>query len=48
MAKKLTRRSFVQNTTAVAAGYWVAGGVQSAESKSANEKGQFACMPGKL
>ena len=44
MAKKLTRRSFVQNTTAVAAGYWVAGGVQPAESKSANEKVQFACI----
>ena len=44
MATRITRRSFVQKSSAVAAGYWVAGGVQAAESKSANEKVQFACI----
>ena len=44
MAKKIDRRSFVQQTSAVAAGYWVAGGVSAEESRSANEKVQFACI----
>ncbi|MDG2206467.1 MAG: Gfo/Idh/MocA family oxidoreductase, partial [Pirellulales bacterium] len=44
MARKINRRSFVQKTSVAAAGYWVAGGVSAAESKSANEKVQFACI----
>jgi len=39
-----TRRGFVQGTAAIGLGYWVAGGVQAAESKSPNEKVAFGCI----
>lgn len=38
------RRSFLQSTAAAGIGYWLAGGVQAAESKSPNEKIQIACF----
>lgn len=44
MPKKLTRRSFVQASAVTTAGFWAAGGVQAAESKSAIETVQFACI----
>ena len=44
MSRKTDRRKFLQATAAASVGYWVAGGVQAKESKSANEKIQFACI----
>ena len=44
MTKRISRRRFVQTTTAATAGYWVAAGVGAEESKSANERVQFACV----
>jgi predicted dehydrogenase len=38
------RRDFLKGTTLAGAGFWVAGGVSLAESKSANEKLNFACI----
>jgi predicted dehydrogenase len=38
------RRQFLQATAAAGFGYWVAGGLQAAESKSPNEKIQLACF----
>ena len=38
MAYRSNRRKFLQTTTALGVGYWVAGGVQAQESKSPNEK----------
>ncbi len=39
-----SRRSFLQASAAVGVGYWAAGGVSLAQSKSPNEKIQFACI----
>jgi len=44
MSYKTDRRKFLQTTAAVGVGYWVAGGVQAQESKSPNERIQFACI----
>ena len=44
MSQRISRRRFVQTTAVASAGYWVAGGVQAEESKSANERIQFACI----
>src|SRR5688500_19368058 len=44
MSRKITRRRLMQTTAAVGAGYWVLGGVAPRESRSANEKVQFACV----
>ena len=38
------RRRFLQTTTAVSAGYWVAGGIAPKESRSALEEIRFACI----
>jgi len=38
------RRRFIQSTSAVTAGYWVAGGVAPKESRSAIEEIRFACI----
>lgn len=44
MSLKTNRRTFMQATAAASVGYWVAGGVRAEESKSPNEKIQFACI----
>ena len=44
MAYKTTRRQSLQTTAVTGVGYWVAGGVQARESKSPNERIQFACV----
>ncbi|MCE9546831.1 MAG: Gfo/Idh/MocA family oxidoreductase [Planctomycetia bacterium] len=44
MTGRATRRRFLQTTAVATAGYWVAAGVQAKESKSPNEKIQFACI----
>ena len=44
MAIKPDRRKFLQSSAAAGVGYWVAGGVASAQSKSPNEQIQFACI----
>jgi len=44
MAYKATRRRFLQTTALTGVGYWVAAGVQARESKSPNERIQFACV----
>ncbi|MEQ8789716.1 MAG: Gfo/Idh/MocA family oxidoreductase [Pirellulaceae bacterium] len=44
MARGTTRRRFMQTTAAAGVGYWVAGGVQAQESKSAIEEIRFACI----
>jgi len=41
--KKVSRREFVQTTAAAGVGFWVAGSAL-ADSKSANERVQFACI----
>jgi predicted dehydrogenase len=38
------RREFLKETTLAGAGFWVAGGLALADSKSANEKLNFACI----
>ncbi len=38
MSQKASRRQFLQTSAAVGIGYWVAGGAQAQEGKSANEK----------
>lgn len=44
MKKRSDRREFLKDTTLAGVGFWVAGGVALAESKSANEKLSFACI----
>jgi predicted dehydrogenase len=44
MPNQSNRRQFLQTTAAAGIGYWVAGGVQAKESKSANEKVRIACI----
>jgi predicted dehydrogenase len=44
MARKVSRRGFVKTTAAVGVGYWALGGIAPRESRSANEKIQFACV----
>jgi predicted dehydrogenase len=38
------RRTFLQTTAAVGAGYWITGSMEAAESKSPNEKVQLGCI----
>ncbi len=38
------RRTFIKTSTAASVGYWAAGGVALAQSNSANEQIQFACI----
>lgn len=44
MPNKTTRRQFLEVSAATGIGFWVAGGVQAKESKSPNEKIQFAAI----
>lgn len=44
MARRTNRRSFLQQSAALGAGLWVAGGVQARQSVSANERIRFACI----
>ena len=44
MSQRVTRRTFVQASTAATAGFWIAGGLQADDSKSANEQINFACI----
>ena len=44
MKLQASRRRFLQTSAAIGVGYWVAGGVQAQESKSPNEKIQFAAI----
>jgi predicted dehydrogenase len=44
MSRGTTRRRFLQTTALAGVGYWVAGGVQAQESKSAIEEIRFACI----
>ena len=42
--RQTNRRKFLQASTAAGVGFWVAGGVQAEESKSALETINFACI----
>ena len=44
MSLVTNRRSFMQASAAAGFGYWVAGGLQAAESTSPNEQIQVACV----
>jgi predicted dehydrogenase len=44
MPNHQNRRDFLQSTAAAGAGFWVLGGVASAQSKSPNEKLQIGCV----
>lgn len=44
MPRKTNRRHFMQSTAALGAGLWVAGGIAPRESRSANEKINFASV----
>ncbi|MEX2175528.1 MAG: Gfo/Idh/MocA family oxidoreductase [Pirellulaceae bacterium] len=44
MTRKPSRRRFMQSTAALGVGYWALGGIAPRESRSANEKIQFASV----
>ena len=44
MSLATNRRRFLQSTAAAGFGYWVAGGVEAAESNSPNEQIQVGCI----
>lgn len=44
MSSKSTRRKFLKTSLVTTTGFWVAGGVSTAISKSPNERLQFACF----
>src|SRR5215212_964519 len=44
MSMVSNRRTFLQTTAVTGLGYWVAGGVEAAVSKSPNEKIQLGCI----
>lgn len=44
MSRRNTRRDFIKTTTLASVGYWAAGGVSLAQSNSANEQINFACI----
>ena len=44
MQRRTNRREFLKQTSLAGAGFWVAGGIALAESKSANEKLNIACI----
>lgn len=44
MSRRSSRRQFLQQTTMAGVGFWVAGGISLADSKSANEKVNIACI----
>src|SRR5438445_4456613 len=43
MSRKASRRRFIKTSACLGAGYWALGGIAPRESRSANEKIQFAC-----
>ena len=44
MSLVTNRRKFLQTTAVAGLGYWVAGGLEAAESRSPNEKIQLGCV----
>lgn len=44
MARRNSRRQFLQTTAATGVGFWVAGGLSAAEEKSPNERIRIACV----
>ena len=44
MSQHTNRRQFLKSSAAAGVGFWVAGGVQAAPSKSPNEQIQVACF----
>src|SRR5205823_3612191 len=44
MSRRSSRRRFLKTAAGLGAGYWALGGVAPRESRSANEKVQFACV----
>jgi predicted dehydrogenase len=44
MKQRSNRRDFLKQTSLAGVGFWVAGGLQAADSKSANDKLNFACI----
>src|SRR4051812_13845292 len=44
MSRVTDRRTFIQTTAAAGLGFWVAGGVEAAASRSPNEKIQVGCI----
>jgi predicted dehydrogenase len=44
MGRRSNRRQFLRDTTLAGVGYWVAGGLTRAESRSANERLNIACI----
>lgn len=44
MSRRSSRRNFLKQSAALAAGLWAAGGVQAADSKNPLEKINFACI----
>lgn len=44
MSRRSSRRQFVKTSAVIGAGYWTLGGIAPRESRSANEKIQFACV----
>jgi len=44
LERQSDRREFLKDTTLAGVGFWVAGGVTQAQSKSANEQLNFACI----
>jgi predicted dehydrogenase len=44
MSLATNRRTFLQTTGALGAGYWITGGLRAAESKSPNEQIQIGCI----
>ena len=44
MPGKTNRREFLKTSALAGAGFWVAGGLQAAESKSPSEKLNIACI----
>jgi predicted dehydrogenase len=44
MASRNSRRRFLKTSAVIGAGYWTLGGIAPRESRSANEKVQFACV----
>src|SRR5262245_24102989 len=44
MSRRASRRRFIKTSAVIGAGYWALGGIAPRESRSANEKIQFACV----
>src|SRR5688572_15759493 len=44
MSRRTNRRRFLKTSAVIGAGYWALGGIAPRESRSANEKIQFACV----